>query len=313
MKSLFKIICFTFFCLHPFTQAHANGGAPVILKNTTRYDITTNQIDIALKAFVITPENYDKTQSYPVLYAFDGDLSLGLMQTLSAQVARVANRAGLRPAIVVTIAYGDEKLALKRRIKDLTPYADHYSLPTRPNNKKWPPLGGGDTFLDVLIQDIKPFIEARYNIDTNAETLYGHSLGGLLTLHCLASKSTAFDRYAAASPSLWFNNKKIIHDLVDFQKLNAKEPKIRLRLTVGSDEEVLQGWSLRYRENIEMRKKWIKQNSMVSNTKELANTLQETPGPIDLNLDIYGKMEHAIANAPAFYDALRFAIEPVTP
>lgn len=313
MKPLFKFFCFTFFCLYSLAQAHANEGTSVLLKNTTRYDITSDQIDIDLKAFVITPANYDKTKSYPVLYAFDGDLSLGLMQTLSAQVARVAERAGMRPAIVVTIAYGDEKLALKRRIKDLTPYADHYDLPPRPNNKKWPALGGGDTFLNVLVEDIKPFIEARYNIDSKAETLYGHSLGGLLTLHCLASKPSAFDRYAAASPSLWFNNKKIIRDLIAFQKENTNKDKIRLRLTVGSDEEALQGWSLRYRENTEMRKKWIKQNRMVSNTKELAENIEKTPGPIDLEFDIYGKMEHAIANAPAFYDALRLTIEPVAP
>lgn len=313
MTPLFKYICSSLLCLSVFSPAHANEGTSVLLKNTTVYDVSTDKIETPLKVFVITPDKYDHTKNYPILYAFDGDLSLGLMQSLSAQVARVADRAGMRPALVVTLAYGDEKLALKRRITDLTPYADHYDLPARPNNKKWPPLGGGDTFLDILVEDIKPFIEARYSVDTAAETLYGHSLGGLLTLHCVASKPSAFDRYAAASPSLWFNNKKVIRDLIAFQKANTDQPTIPLRLTIGSDEEVLQGWSLRYRENTELRKKWIKQNRMVSNAKELATSLQSTPGPVDLRFDIYGKMEHAIANAPAFYDALRLAIEPVAP
>ncbi|NVK18441.1 MAG: alpha/beta hydrolase [Methylocystaceae bacterium] len=311
MSRFLKVIYFSFFCLTVLPFAHANEGIRVPLKNTTEYTVSSERIEIPIKTYVITPENYDKTKNYPVLYAFDADLSLGLMQTLAAQVTRVANRAGLRPPIVVTIGYGDEKLALKRRIKDLTPYADHYDLPERPNNKKWPPLGGGDRFLDVLIKDIKPFVEQRYRVDTKAETLYGHSLGGLLTLHCLVTKPSAFERYAAASPSLWFNNRKIIRDLTSFQHSTTTEPKIRLRLTVGTDEEDLLGWSLKYREDIKMRKKWIKQNRMVTNTKKLAENIQKTEGRISLEYDIYGKMEHAIANAPAFYDALRLTVEPI--
>lgn len=313
MYRFFKFICFSLFCLQTYAYAHGEEGQPVTFKNTTQYTIQSERIEPPLKAYVITPEQYDKTKKYPVLYAFDADLSLGLMQTLSAQISRVTDRIKLRAPIVVSIGYGDTQIALQRRIKDLTPHEEQYDLPPRPNNQKWPPLGGGDQFLDALIHDIKPFIEKRYSIDTNAETLYGHSLGGLLTLHCLTNKPSAFDRYAAASPSLWFNNKKTIRDVTTFHQSTSHPSNIRLRLTVGSDEEVLQGWSLRYRENTELRKKWIKKNRMVSNAKELAKSIQKTPGRIDLEFDIYGKLEHTIANAPAFYDALRLTVEPIGP
>ncbi|WP_420548121.1 alpha/beta hydrolase [Curvivirga sp.] len=286
-------------------------GSKVYLQQVNEYEIHPDQLDIPLKLYVITPETYNTSMTYPVVYAFDADLSLGMMTTLTSLVARMAKRSSLRPPIVVSIGYGDLKKAFERRLKDLTPYADHYDLPERPNGKKWSNIGGGDSFLDILVQDIKPFIQNRYSVDTSAETLYGHSLGGLLTLHALHSHTEHFERFAAASPSLWFNKRQIMSDIIEFHNtLASTNSKVPLRLTVGDEEEELTGWSEKYSKNADFRKKWLKENRMVSNVNELQDMLFSTEGRIDVEFKIYGGLEHAIANAPAFYDALRFAIEP---
>ncbi|MTI11064.1 alpha/beta hydrolase [Curvivirga aplysinae] len=303
-------IIITFGPNHAYADNNAN-STKIYLKHVNEYEIHPDQLDIPLKLYIIRPESYDTSRTYPVVYAFDADLSLGMMTTLTSLVSRMARRSDLKPPIVVSIGYGDLKKAFERRLKDLTPYADHYDLPKRPNGKKWSNIGGGDDFLDILIQDIKPFVESRYNVDTSAETLYGHSLGGLLTLHALHSKTEHFERFAAASPSLWFNKRQIINDIIDFHNtLASTNSKVPLRLTVGGEEEELTGWSEKYSKNADFRRKWLKENRMVSNVNELQDMLFSTEGRIDVEFKIYGGLEHAIANAPAFYDALRFAIEP---
>jgi len=318
MRHLFKfyvlsaaLFCFINIMGTPHAQAETQQeGSPVILEGATQYEIQSPNLDLPLKVYVLKPTAYDPAQSYPVLYAFDADLTLGLMSTMSQQVSRMALRANRRPPIVVTFGYGDTKLALQRRIFDLTPHAEKYNLPQRPNSQPWPELGGGDNFLNILIEEIKPFVESRYNIDKEVETLYGHSLGGLLTLHALITRHEHFDKFVASSPSLWFNPQKTMQGLIAFHNDTgspASKQKIPLRLSVGGHEEKLTQWSQRYSKNADMRKEWLLKNKMVRNAKTLYQALQQTDGKVAVEFEVYEGLEHTLADAPAFLRALQFA------
>jgi len=296
------------------TPAYANNiGSPVILNGVQAYEIKSTLLKTPLKLYVIDPGIEAGTSGYPVIYAFDADLSLGLMSTMVQQFSRQAQRSNLTPPLVVAIGYGDAKLALKRRLFDLTPFAEEYKLHARPNAQPWPNVGGGNRFLQVLNEEVKTFVQSRYKINLSQETLYGHSLGGLLVLHALQHQSDQFDRYVAASPSLWFNQRKTLHDVIDFHTKNdamSVIANIPLRLSVGGGEESVSNWNLRYGKNLEARKEWLKKNRMIGNAIELAKNLMTHSGPIKLDFEIYEGLNHTLANVPAFYDALRFAIEP---
>ncbi len=305
------LLCFINITNTPPAQAEVQQkGASVILEGVTQYEIQSPNLDLPLKVYVLKPTPYDPAQSYPVLYAFDADLTLGLMSTMSQHVSRMATRANRRPPIVVTFGYGSTKLALKRRIFDLTPHAEKYNLPQRPNGQPWPELGGGDNFLNILIEEIKPFVESRYNIDKGVETLYGHSLGGLLTLHALITRHEHFDKFVASSPSLWFNPQKTMQGLITFHNDSGSptsKQKTPLRLSVGGHEEKLTQWSQRYSNNADMRQEWLLKNKMVSNAKSLYQALNQTDGKIAVEFEIYEGLEHTLADAPAFLRALQFA------
>jgi len=315
MKYLFKFFTTSAALLYLIPLAYAQAdvqqeGSAVLLEGTTRYKIQSPNLDLPLKVYVLEPSAYDRAQSYPVLYAFDADLTLGLMSTMSQQVSRMAIRADRRPPIVVTVGYGDTKRALQRRIFDLTPHAENYNLPLRPNGLPWPKLGGGDNFLNILIEEIKPFIESRYNIDKSSETLYGHSLGGLLTLHALITRHSHFDKFVASSPSLWFNPEKTMQGLIAFHNdtgSTTPTQKIPLRLSVGGNEEKLTQWSHRYSKNADMRKEWLSKNKMVRNAKVLYQALNQTNGKVAVKFEVYEGLEHTLAHAPAFLRALQFA------
>jgi predicted alpha/beta superfamily hydrolase len=63
--------------------------------------------------------------------------------------------------------------------------------------------GGGEAYETFLVDELKPFIEARYPVDPARSVLFGHSLGGLFAATVLARHPGAFSGYLLASPSIW--------------------------------------------------------------------------------------------------------------
>ena len=63
--------------------------------------------------------------------------------------------------------------------------------------------GGGQAYETFLVDELKPFIEARYAVDPARSVLFGHSLGALFAATVLVRHSRAFSGYLLASPSIW--------------------------------------------------------------------------------------------------------------
>ena len=180
-------------------SGHATDEVAVSVANAHGFDVVSSLSGERLRVLVWQPPGAVPESGFPVLYAFDGDDSFGILTDLAAGLAPAARRAGLRPAMVVAIGYRPGEGLVDRRIYDLTPAAENHVMPERPNNQPWPKLGGGDIFLETIIKDVKPLIATRFPVDEAAETLFGHSLGGLMTLHALITRSASFDRYFASS------------------------------------------------------------------------------------------------------------------
>ena len=118
--------------------------------------------------------------------------------------------------IIVGIGYGgtgDEAL-LKwafGRTRDLTPVED--SLTEAGLKKQIAVIagidveihtGGAGPFLEFIEEELFPFIESNYRIDTNHRTLYGYSFGGLFALYTLFHNPGLFNSYFIGSPSIHY-------------------------------------------------------------------------------------------------------------
>ena len=62
--------------------------------------------------------------------------------------------------------------------------------------------GGGAAFQAFLIDELRPFLEARYPLDPHKAILFGHSYGGLFAANVLATAPGSFCGYIIASPSV---------------------------------------------------------------------------------------------------------------
>ena len=140
--------------------------------------------------------------------------------------------------IVVGVGYdGDVPNALKERAFDYLPAltAPNKSLP-REGWRGQPP-GGADQFLSFLLDELRPALAHRYAIDPEHQTLMGHSLGGFFALFALAKRPEAFRNYVAISPSLWWDENRLVSETGEAPPLAAQGPAHHVLLAMAQDAE----------------------------------------------------------------------------
>lgn len=267
-----------------------------------------------MRLLVWKPDQEAPKDGYPVLYSFDGETSITSLAEFAAQAEILGTRYKLSAPMIVAFAEMPGAYSHDQRMFDFTPFAENYVLHERPNMLEWPKLGGGDRYLDAVMTEFKPFIATRYAINTDRETLFGHSLGGMLVLHMLATRPDAFDAYVAVSPSIWFNTPQRFEEIRNLLADPAFTPAqpIYVMMTVGADESDLTTWDMRLPEEARTRRlHWKKINAMVDNTRKMAGLIaKDGAGKIDLDFSVLDRTNHHTAKPITMYRAIEMVMTP---
>ncbi len=177
---------------------------------------------------VYLPPGYDATKSrrYSILYLhdgqnlFDGATSFipGLEWRIDETAQALIGAAKIEPLIIVGV-YNN-----KDRINEYTPAVD----------AKYKLGGKADLYGRMLVEELKPFIDAQYRTKREARHtgLGGSSLGGLASLYLGLKYPDVFGRVAVVSPSVWFANKQIVH----YVDALSKKPAVRIWMDIGTKE-----------------------------------------------------------------------------
>ncbi|MEI2418035.1 alpha/beta hydrolase-fold protein [Orrella sp. JC864] len=148
----------------------------------------------AWKVAILHPAGPAPAQGWPVLYLLDGTAAL---QALPMQA-----HDGL---VVVALGYdAPGRFDVRSRAWDYTPLPPGAPGPLPDPRAPARRNGGADAFL-AFLQTLHRGLAAELPLDARRRTLYGHSYGGLFVLHALLAQPHSYDRYVAASPSLWWH------------------------------------------------------------------------------------------------------------
>lgn len=140
----------------------------------------------------------DRSKSYPVIYLLDGSKDedfihiAGLVQFGSFSWINM-----IPESIVVGIGNVDRK-------RDFT-----YPSENKLDQSEFPTSGGSEVFIRFLENELQVFIDSTFRITTD-KTIIGQSLGGLLATEILFKKPDLFDNYIIVSPSLWWDDEKLL-------------------------------------------------------------------------------------------------------
>ncbi|HEX5706153.1 MAG TPA: alpha/beta hydrolase-fold protein [Pyrinomonadaceae bacterium] len=178
---------------------------------------------------VYLPPGYEsnKRRRYAVFYMHDGqNLFDGATSFIPGQEWRVDEtaerliRAGqIEPLIIVGI-YN----AGKDRVDEYTPVRD----------AKHKAGGRADAYGRMLVEELKPFIDARYRTRRGAADtgLGGSSLGGLVSLHLGLRHPHVFGKLAVVSPSVWWAERAILAEVAALKR----KPRLRVWVDTGTEE-----------------------------------------------------------------------------
>ncbi|VDC31494.1 alpha/beta hydrolase [Pseudogemmobacter humi] len=155
------------------------------------------------RLYLAVPRGAAPAGGWPVLYLLDGNAAFDFLTP-----GHLAMVPGL---MLVGVGYDtDRQFARERRTLDFT--APDYEATGGPGDGIRPDhvhegrlAGGAAQFLDRLTGPLRAAAEEGVAVDPARRTLWGHSFGGLFTLYAALTRPRSFARFAAISPSIWWD------------------------------------------------------------------------------------------------------------
>ena len=98
-------------------------------------------------------------------------------------------------------------------------------------------IGEAAKFLDCIKTEIIPFIDKSYKTNTD-RGIVGHSLGGLFTAYCLVNSDGYFTRFGVSSPTLTWDNEKLLNQaVIQFNENKIWDlPQTKVFISVGGKD-----------------------------------------------------------------------------
>ena len=165
---------------------------PVSVGRSELHNLRSERVAADFQIRVRLPDSYTSpahaSRRYPVVYVLDGDLLFGL----TSDVVQYLEWGGLVPdVILVAPAYGSihspENGGKNMRMRDFSVFPSQAGYVA----------GGGQRFLAFLRDELMPFVDRKFRVDTADRTLIGFSRGADLAIYTLLTTPDVFTRYVA--------------------------------------------------------------------------------------------------------------------
>ncbi len=271
----------------------------VSLSGTQQYRFYSDIADRAYKLFIAKPMvPVSPGDGCAVLYLLDANMVFMSV----TEITRLLQFSGeLPPVFVVGIGYmeDDWQQVCNRRLQEFTPTAN-------PDLKELWSLtaNGGEAhlFLRFVQEELKPFIEASYPVNSNDAALAGASLGGLFALYTLFHTPAAFNKYIIGSPAVYWDNGV----LWDYEKAFSQQSHYidaKIFMGVGGEEDA------ELKNLPEAHRDKFSHVSMINDMQKMAETLKGYGG-LELQSHVFENETHMSVVMPWLSHGLRKLYSP---
>ncbi|WP_201768568.1 alpha/beta hydrolase [Methylophilus sp. OH31] len=283
--------------------------APAQLSRSLSFDMTSSYTGQQYRIVLSLPHKAAPATGYPVLWALDGLASVPFMEVARARPASSNDSAqwrkkiGEEPAgLIVGIGYASgDPFDVNARAQDYTP-----ATTANTGDSFSSKHGGNEAFLKFLTLELRPLIAQYFALNPQQNTLFGFSYGGLFALNTLSTAPQHFQRYWAASPSLWFGEHQTIKLLpARLQTLQHAQAITRVMITVGKNEQYPPSFA-----SAEEQTK-LQTRTMVDNAEAFARQLKQGgPAGIDVQSQTLADHDHLDMLAHGARRVIEFAFAP---
>ena len=225
MKIIFALVPILFFTSNTLCQSVPKITSDSNFSIGRKLEFHSDVLSENRQLNIYLPLSYqsDSSKIYPVIYLLDGSMDEDFIHISGLVQFGSFSWINLLPeSIVVGIANVDRK-------RDFTsPSQNELDL------KELPTSGKSANFIQFLEKEVQTLIDKTFRT-TQEKTIIGQSLGGLLATEILFTKPDLFDNYIIVSPSLWWNDKKLLKE-----KPIPYESKKSIYIAVGKEGEMME-------------------------------------------------------------------------
>lgn len=183
------------------------------------------------KIRVYLPKGYSESlQKYPVLYMHDGQNVFDDSEAIGG-VSLNLHKYLDKENVELIVAAIDQNTAGSERLNEYCPWKNG-DFSRKVLGYQDTTGGKGKEYIDFIVHELKPLIDAKYRTKQIETYMAGISLGGLVSTYAACRYPTIFNRIAAIS-SAFYRNQEEIEKLLQTSDLSYLE---RFYLDCGTSE-----------------------------------------------------------------------------
>ncbi len=240
--------------------------------------------------WVDLPASYHSSQAdYPLLLVTDAPYAFPLIRSIRNRVGQSGQN--IADFILVGLAYPTDENPAHSRSRDYTT-SDVLARPQRPGeNYSAPAYGNGPALAGFISEQLMPMLQRYYRIDRQRQIYLGHSYGALLGSQLLLQRPATFTHYVLSSPSLWFDNRRLLKATPALLASLPVAPKADVYLYIGGYERPGDG------------PRYAKKTDMVADMQQFAKVLERGSG-LQVHQQVIADEDHLTVFPPMVTDAL---------
>ena len=230
--------------------------------------------------WIHTPEEFDNTKQYPVIYVLDASQNFYVITGMLKQLLpwQIPN------SIVVGITNTD-------RTRDFTPT----NVPFQRGHES-ETSGGASNFIKFIDEELKPFINNKYPTENNS-TIIGHSTAGLFVLYSYLHHENLFDNYLAIDPSLWWDKENLVKETQELlNKGNRKEKSLYIAVANSIGKAM---------DTVKVRKDKTVPTEQIRANLKFHDLLVKNNKELNFKWEYFKNEDHGSIVVPAQYNGLR--------
>lgn len=177
-------------------------SGPAVTGDVADELLPSTNVGDTYRILVRVPPAYDPSRLYPAVFQLDAT-SFGPEFEVTAGEASALEASGeIEEVVIVGVGYPYDDPLLDREKGRMRDYVTRVA--------EGEP-GGAPDFLAFLEEELVPWVDARWSIDTGRRALFGHSLGGYFSLYALLETqgAGAFTGFVAGDPSTGWDDLRL--------------------------------------------------------------------------------------------------------
>ncbi len=289
---LFLMVC----CLLPLSWPPEVGAqatpAAYALDRTEVHRLHSRLLQRDYELYIGLPPESEAGARLPLLFVTDAPVAFPVIRAMSRRLGHEGPQSQQMVLVGLSYALGDS--ATVSRNRDYTP--SQRASKAEDSSTRY---GEAEAYVRFIREEVLPYLAIHVpQADPSRRYFAGHSYGGLFGAHVLLHHTDLFQRYILSSPSLWYDQERVLREAT--QLAAKRQPlKAQVLLLAGAKEQAAPGRRPRPGREAD--------GDIVGNVRRFERLLAQLPG-VQVQSQIIPDEDHLSAFPSAMVRGLRWAL-----